>query len=87
MEKDLIRIASENIEAFNTADWARLKAPLAPSAVYNEVGTQRRLGGSSVGAHQWPTLACMTLLVEIPAPEPVGPHLFGECLPHVYFSV
>jgi steroid delta-isomerase-like uncharacterized protein len=45
MEKDLIRLATENIEAFNTADWNRLKTPLADSVVLDEVGTGRRITG------------------------------------------
>ena len=42
---DLIRIARENIDAFNAADWQRFRAPLAPDSVYNELGTQRRIQG------------------------------------------
>ena len=44
-EQDAIRIARENIEAFNAGDWQRVKATLAPDSVYDEVGTQRRLQG------------------------------------------
>jgi len=45
-EQDLIRLARENVEAFNTGDWHRLKAPLAPDVVYDEVGSQRRVQGA-----------------------------------------
>ena len=45
-EQDLIRVARENIEAFNAGDWQRVKATLAPDSVYDEVGTQRRLQGA-----------------------------------------
>jgi steroid delta-isomerase-like uncharacterized protein len=43
---DLIRLARVNVEAYNAADWQRLKEVLAPDVVYDEVGTQRRLVGS-----------------------------------------
>jgi steroid delta-isomerase-like uncharacterized protein len=45
-EQDAIRIARENLEAFNAADWERLKATLAPDSIYDEVATQRRLQGA-----------------------------------------
>ncbi len=45
-EQDAIRVARENIEAFNAGDWQRLKATLAPDSVYDEVGTQRRIQGA-----------------------------------------
>src|SRR3990172_1987646 len=45
-EQDPIRVARENIEAFNAGDWQRVKATLAPDSVYDEVGTQRRLRGA-----------------------------------------
>ena len=45
-EQDLIRLARENVEAYNVGDWQRLKAPLAPDVVYHEVGSQRRLQGA-----------------------------------------
>ena len=45
-EQDAIRVARENIEAFNAGDWQRVKATLAPDSVYDEVGTQRRLQGA-----------------------------------------
>lgn len=45
-DHDLIKVARENIDAFNAADWERWKAVLAPDAVYDEVGTQRRIQGA-----------------------------------------
>ena len=44
-EQDLIRIARGVVDAFNESDWERSKAPLTPSTVYNELGTQRSLKG------------------------------------------
>ncbi len=45
-EQDPIRVARENLEAFNAADWERLRATLTPDSVYDEVATQRRLQGA-----------------------------------------
>jgi steroid delta-isomerase-like uncharacterized protein len=45
-EQDLIRLARENVEAYNGGDWQRLKTALAPDVVYDEVGSQRRLKGA-----------------------------------------
>ncbi|MBI1885983.1 MAG: ester cyclase [Chloroflexi bacterium] len=45
-ERDAINLARENIEAFNVADWGRLKSTLAADSVYDEVGTQRRIQGA-----------------------------------------
>jgi steroid delta-isomerase-like uncharacterized protein len=42
---DLTSIAREAVEAFNTSDWERSKAILAPDYVLNELGTQRRIEG------------------------------------------
>lgn len=44
-EQELVRIARDVVDAFNAGDWERSKALLTPSALYNEVGTQRRLHG------------------------------------------
>ncbi len=44
-EQDLIKIAREVVDAFNTSDWERSKALMTPDYLYNEVGTQRRLRG------------------------------------------
>ena len=45
-ELDSIRVARENVEAYNAGDWQRLEAVLAPDVVYHEVGSQRRLQGA-----------------------------------------
>lgn len=45
-EQDLIRVARENIDAFNAGDWERSKATLAGDYLYDEVGTQRRIQGA-----------------------------------------
>jgi steroid delta-isomerase-like uncharacterized protein len=42
-EQDLIKLARENVEAYNVGDWQRLQAALAPDVVYHEVGSQQRL--------------------------------------------
>ncbi|MBI3977699.1 MAG: ester cyclase [Chloroflexi bacterium] len=44
-EQDVIKLAREEVEAFNTGDWQRMKASLAPDAVYHELATQRRIQG------------------------------------------
>ena len=44
-EQELIKIARDNIDAFNAGDWGRFKAGIAADAVYDEVGTQRRYQG------------------------------------------
>ena len=48
---DAIKVARENVEAFNAGDWERLKAALAPDSVLEELATQRRLkGAEEIGA-------------------------------------
>jgi steroid delta-isomerase-like uncharacterized protein len=37
-----IQVAETVITAFNVGDWAQFRAPLAPTVVYEETGTQRR---------------------------------------------
>jgi len=44
-EQDLIRIARENIEAFNAGDWDRFKAALTPDSINDEVATGQRSQG------------------------------------------
>lgn len=44
-EQDIMRIALDIVDAINQSDWERLKAPLTPNSVYNELGTQRSLKG------------------------------------------
>lgn len=42
---DLIKIARENVEAFNAGDWDRFKASLTPDSIDDEVATGRRTQG------------------------------------------
>jgi steroid delta-isomerase-like uncharacterized protein len=46
-ERDAIRIASENLEAYNTGNWERLRAAVAPDVIYDEIGGQRKLQGAN----------------------------------------
>jgi hypothetical protein len=45
-QQDLIRLASENTEAYSAGDWRRFKAPFASDLVYHEMASQRRLQGA-----------------------------------------
>ena len=46
-EQEVLKIARETVEAFNTGDWGRLKSSLAPDVVYDEVvGTPRHMEGA-----------------------------------------
>lgn len=45
-EQDLLRIARENVEAFNAGDWNRMKTTMAPNCTYEELATQRRIQGA-----------------------------------------
>lgn len=40
-----LEVVRDSIEAFNERDWDRFSALLAPNAVYDEVGTGRKLKG------------------------------------------
>jgi steroid delta-isomerase-like uncharacterized protein len=42
----MIKIAREQVDAFNAGDWERLQAGLAADARYDELGTQRKVEGS-----------------------------------------
>ena len=44
-EQDLINVAREVVDAFNSSDWERTKGHMTVDTVYNEVGTQRRIQG------------------------------------------
>ena len=44
-EQDLIKVAHGLVDAFNRSDWEGCKAALAADALYDEVGTSRRLQG------------------------------------------
>jgi steroid delta-isomerase-like uncharacterized protein len=45
-DQDMLRIAEDNLNAFNAGDWERMKATLAPDSVYDELATQRRVEGA-----------------------------------------
>ena len=45
MAEDLMKVARENIEAFNSGDWTRYEKTLAPDSLYEEYGTQRKIQG------------------------------------------
>lgn len=51
---DLTQNAREIVTSYSKGDWTGMKNLLAPDAVYNEIGTQRRIQGadSIVGALQ-----------------------------------
>jgi steroid delta-isomerase-like uncharacterized protein len=44
--EELIRVARENLEAFNADDWGRMKATMSSNSVYEEFATQRRIEGA-----------------------------------------
>jgi steroid delta-isomerase-like uncharacterized protein len=41
----MIKIAREQVDAFNRGDWERVRAGLAADARYDELGTQRKIDG------------------------------------------
>ena len=43
---EMVKIAREQVEAFNEGDWERVRAGLAPDCRYDEFGTQRKVEGS-----------------------------------------
>ena len=43
--EQLVKIAREQIDAFNHGDWERLRAGLTADARYDELGTQRKVEG------------------------------------------
>jgi steroid delta-isomerase-like uncharacterized protein len=43
--EQMIKIAREQVDAFNHGDWERLEAGLAADATYNELATQRKADG------------------------------------------
>ncbi len=45
-EQDLIRIARESIEAFNSGDWTKFRQTMTPDSIYEEFATQRRVQGA-----------------------------------------
>ena len=44
--EQMVKIAREQVDAFNSGDWERVQAGLAADAHYDELGTQRTLDGS-----------------------------------------
>jgi steroid delta-isomerase-like uncharacterized protein len=43
---ELVKIAREQIDAFNKGDWEQLQALLASDSRYDELGTERKIEGS-----------------------------------------
>lgn len=43
---DLIALARENLEAFNTGNWDRMREAITPECVYFEAATGRRVAGA-----------------------------------------
>jgi hypothetical protein len=41
----MVKIAREQVDAFNNGDWERLEAGLAADASYHELATQRKVDG------------------------------------------
>ncbi len=52
-KQDLIQLARGVVEAFNAGDWERCKSAMASNAVYDEVGTSRRIQGASAVVACW----------------------------------
>ena len=44
-DKELIQTAKEIVTGYSTADWKALKNILTPDALYDEIGTQRKITG------------------------------------------
>jgi len=44
-DKELIQTAKEIVTGYSTADWKALKNILTPDALYDEIGTQRKIKG------------------------------------------
>jgi len=42
---EMVKIAREQVDAFNNGDWERMRAGLAADARYDELGTQRKVEG------------------------------------------
>jgi steroid delta-isomerase-like uncharacterized protein len=43
--EQMVKIAREQVDAFNNGDWERLEAGLAADATYDELATQRKVDG------------------------------------------
>jgi steroid delta-isomerase-like uncharacterized protein len=44
--EQMVRIAREQVDAFNDSDWERMQAGLSADARYRELGTQRKAEGA-----------------------------------------
>ena len=42
---EIVKLAREQIDAFNNADWEQMRGMLASDARYDELGTQRKIEG------------------------------------------
>ena len=42
----MIRLAREQVAAFSSGDWERVRAGLAPDSLYHELGTERKVEGA-----------------------------------------
>jgi steroid delta-isomerase-like uncharacterized protein len=42
---EIVKLARKQIDAFNAGDWEELGAMLAPDALYDELGTRRKIEG------------------------------------------
>ena len=41
----MVKIAREQVDAFNSGDWERMRAGLAPDSRYDELGIERKVDG------------------------------------------
>jgi steroid delta-isomerase-like uncharacterized protein len=44
-EDKMVKIVREQVDAFNSGDWERMRAGLASDARYDELGTERKVDG------------------------------------------
>ncbi len=42
---EMVKIAREQVDAFNNGDWERMRAKLASDSRYDELGTERKIEG------------------------------------------
>ena len=42
---EMVKIAREQVDAFNSGDWEHVRATLASDSLYNELGTERKIEG------------------------------------------
>jgi steroid delta-isomerase-like uncharacterized protein len=43
--EQMVKIARDQVDAFNTGDWEQLQAGLTADSLYDELGTQRKIEG------------------------------------------